>query len=195
MRQSELDIFDYFAEEFSPTKRRTCSIAPPISLLERVGRRFARVSTRTEARQLLPALVRRNVFMTVAGSDERGEEYRLHPLFRDFLRRRLRSEIGQAGVAREHLRCADFFVERKQWEQAICHLLAAEEFTRAAIIIAHKGQEWIATGAFTSLIAFVEALPEAAIEAHPRALFHRAEVARCAASTKFADDLPRAATP
>jgi DNA-binding SARP family transcriptional activator len=116
--------------------------------------------------------------MTVAGSDGRGEEYRLHPLFRDFLQRRLRSEIGQAGVAREHARYAEFFVERKQWEQAIRHLLAAEDFVRAAIILANRGQEWIATGAFTSLTTFVEAMPEAAIEAHPRALFHRAEVAR-----------------
>ncbi|HEX8422433.1 MAG TPA: BTAD domain-containing putative transcriptional regulator, partial [Pyrinomonadaceae bacterium] len=150
-----------------------------ISLLERVEAEIcSRLFPGGNCAQLLPALVRRNVFMTVAGSDGRGEEYRLHPLFKDFLRRRLRSEIGQAGVAREHLRYAEFFVERKQWEQAIRHLLTAEEFTRAAIIIAHRGQEWIATGAFTSLIAFVEALPEAAIEAHPRALFHRAEVAR-----------------
>lgn len=180
LRQSELDIFDYFAEEvFADESEATQSLLLRISLLDRVEAEICgRLYPDGSCAQLLPALVRRNVFMTVAGSDGRSEEYRLHPLFKDFLRRRLRSEIGQAGVAREHLRCADFFVERKQWEQAIRHLLAAEEFTRAAVVIAHKGQEWIATGAFTSLITFVEALPEAAIEAHPRALFHRAEVAR-----------------
>jgi LuxR family maltose regulon positive regulatory protein len=180
LRQSELDIFDYFAEEvFADEAADAQALLLRISLLERVeadvcGRLFPDASSA----QLLPALVRRNVFMTVAGSDGRGEEYRLHPLFKDFLQRRLRAEIGQAGVAREHARYAEFFVERKQWEQAIRHLLAAEDFGRAAIIIANKGQEWIATGAFTSLITFVEAIPEAAIEAHPRALFHRAEVAR-----------------
>jgi LuxR family transcriptional regulator, maltose regulon positive regulatory protein len=180
LRQSELDIFDYFAEEvFADEAEETQQLLLRISLLDRVEVEVCgRLYPDGSCAQLLPALVRRNVFMTVAGSDGRGEEYRLHPLFRDFLRRRLRSEIGQAAVAREHLRYADFFVERKQWEQAIRHLLMAEEFMRAAIIIAHKGQEWIATGAFTSLISFVEALPEAAIEAHPRALFHRAEVAR-----------------
>jgi LuxR family maltose regulon positive regulatory protein len=180
LRQSELDIFDYFAEEvFADEAEDTQQLLLRISLLDRVEAEVCgRLYPDGGCSQLLPALVRRNVFMTVAGSDGGGEEYRLHPLFKDFLSRRLRSEIGQMGVAREHLRCADFFVERKQWEQAIRHLLAAEEFTRAAIIIAHRGQEWIATGAFTSLIAFVEALPEAAIEAHPRALLHRAEVAR-----------------
>jgi ATP/maltotriose-dependent transcriptional regulator MalT/DNA-binding SARP family transcriptional activator len=180
LRQSELDIFDYFAEEvFADEAEDAQKLLLRISLLDRVEVEVcARLYPDGSCAQLLPALVRRNVFMTVAGSDGRGEEYRLHPLFKDFLRRRLRSEIGQAGVAHEHLRYAEFFVERKLWEQAIRHLLAAEEFTRAAVIIANKGQEWIATGAFTSLIAFVEALPDAAIETHPRALFHRAEVAR-----------------
>ncbi|HEX8633499.1 MAG TPA: BTAD domain-containing putative transcriptional regulator [Pyrinomonadaceae bacterium] len=180
LRQSELDIFDYFAEEvFADEAADAQGLLLRISLLERVEADIcSRLFHDGGCAQLLPALVRRNVFMTVAGSDGRGEEYRLHPLFKDFLQRRLRAEIGQAGVAREHARYAEFFVERKQWEQAIRHLLAAEDFGRAAIIIANKGQEWIATGAFTSLITFVEAIPEAAIEAHPRALFHRAEVAR-----------------
>jgi LuxR family maltose regulon positive regulatory protein len=180
LRQSELDIFDYFAEEvFADEAADAQSLLLRISLLERVEADIcSRLFPDGSCAQLLPALVRRNVFMTVAGSDGRGEEYRLHPLFKDFLQRRLRSDIGQAGVAREHARYAEFFVERKQWEQAIRHLLAAEDFGRAAIIIANKGQEWIATGAFTSLITFVEAIPESAIEAHPRALFHRAEVAR-----------------
>ncbi|HZH91023.1 MAG TPA: BTAD domain-containing putative transcriptional regulator [Pyrinomonadaceae bacterium] len=180
LRQSELDIFDYFAEEvFADEAANVQALLLRISLLERVeADTCSRLFPEGSSAQLLPALVRRNVFMTVAGSDGRGEEYRLHPLFRDFLQRRLRAEIGQAGVAREHARYAEFFVERKQWEQAIRHLLAAEDFARAAIIIANKGQEWIATGAFTSLIAFVEAIPEAVIEAQPRALFHRAEVAR-----------------
>ncbi|HEX8459533.1 MAG TPA: BTAD domain-containing putative transcriptional regulator [Pyrinomonadaceae bacterium] len=180
LRQSELDIFDYFAEEvFADEGTDAQQLLLRISLLERVEADVcSSLFPDGSCAQLLPTLVRRNVFMTVAGSDGRGEEYRLHPLFKDFLRRRLRSDIGQAGVAREHARLAEFFVERKQWEQAIRHLLAAEDFNRAAIIIANKGQEWIATGAFTSLITFVEAIPEAAIEAHPRALFHRAEVAR-----------------
>ncbi|MGI9104642.1 MAG: BTAD domain-containing putative transcriptional regulator [Pyrinomonadaceae bacterium] len=180
LRQSERDIFDYFAEEvFADEAEEAKQLLLRISLLDRVEMDVcSRLYPGAGSSALLPALVRRNVFMTVAGSDGGGEEYRLHPLFKDFLQRRLRAEIGQAGVAREHMRYADFFVERKQWEQAIRHLLAAEEFTRAAIIIAHKGQEWIATGAFTSLITFVEAIPIASIEAHPRTLFHRAEVAR-----------------
>ncbi|HEX8071545.1 MAG TPA: BTAD domain-containing putative transcriptional regulator [Pyrinomonadaceae bacterium] len=179
LRQSERDIFDYFAEEvFADEPGEVQEFLLRIALLERVetdvcGRLFSAANCAA----LLPALVRRNVFITVA-SDGRGEEYRLHPLFRDFLRRRLHAEIGQAGVAAEHARCAGYFIERGRWEPAVRHLLAAEDFARAAEVVAAKGEEWLATGAFSALVSFVAALPEAVTRDHPRALAHRAEVAR-----------------
>ncbi|HLL73855.1 MAG TPA: BTAD domain-containing putative transcriptional regulator [Pyrinomonadaceae bacterium] len=179
LRQSERDIFDYFAEEvFADEDEEAQQLLLRVSLLERIdSEACGRLYPQTGCSQLLPALVRRNVFMTVA-SDASGEEYRLHPLFRDFLRRRLRAEVGRAGVAAEHSRFADYFASRGQWEQAVRHLLEAEEFGRAAEVIAERGAGWVAGGAFTSLVQFVDELPEAATEAHPRALFHRAEVAR-----------------
>jgi ATP/maltotriose-dependent transcriptional regulator MalT/DNA-binding SARP family transcriptional activator len=179
LRQSERDIFDYFAEEvFADEPVEVQQLLLRVSLLERIETDACSVLyPKDKCSSLLPSLVRRNVFMTVA-SDERGEEYRLHPLFKDFLRRRLRNEIGQAGVASEHLRFANYFTERRQWEQAIQHLLEAGEFARAASLVAARGAEWLAGGAFASLVRFVDSLPAEAIEAHPRALFYRAEVAR-----------------
>jgi len=173
LRQSERDIFDYFAEEvFADEPAEVQQFLLRIALLERVEADVCgRLSPGGNCSALLSALVRRNVFMTVA-SDGRGEEYRLHPLFRDFLRRRLHTEIGQSGVAAEHARYASYFIERQQWEQAVRHLLAAEDYGRAAEIIAAKGEDWIATGAFSSLISFVEAIPDALIADYPRALAH-----------------------
>ena len=179
LRQSERDIFDYFAEEvFADEPEDVKCTLLRIALLDRIeisacGRLYPDGNCRT----LLPALVRRNVFVTIIGEGG-GEEYRLHPLFQSFLRRRLRAEIGRAGVAAEHGRCAEYFLEREQWEQAISHLVAAEQFERAAAIIAAKGGAWITRGALRSLVSFVEALPSSALDAHPRALAHRAEVAR-----------------
>ena len=57
------------------------------------------------------------------------------------------------------------------------HLLAAEDFVSAAKVIAERGTDWISSGALGSLASLADALPEA-LEAHPRALAHRAEVAR-----------------
>ncbi|MFS8084593.1 MAG: BTAD domain-containing putative transcriptional regulator [Acidobacteriota bacterium] len=58
------------------------------------------------------------------------------------------------------------------------HLLEAENFDRAAEIIAEHGNAWIASGQLGSLASLSEALPSAALEAHPRALAYRGEVAR-----------------
>jgi LuxR family maltose regulon positive regulatory protein len=179
LRQSERDIFDYFAEEvFADEPEDIQHLLLRISLLDRVETGIVtKVYPEANSRTLLPQLVRRNVFMTVA-SDERGEEYRLHPLFKAFLRRRLRSELGRTGLAAEHRRYADYFLGREAWEQAMQHLLEAEDFERAAQVIAEHGRDWITSGALSSLVSSAEALPVAVLEAHPRALAHRAEVAR-----------------
>src|SRR5918911_1755796 len=143
LRQSERDIFDYFAEEvFADEAEEVQQLLLRVSLLERVEpESCGRVYTEMNCSSVLPSLVRRNVFITVA-SDERGEEFRLHPLFQSFLRRRFRTEAGLSGVSQEHARFADYFISHAQWEQAMQHLLGAEDFDAAARVIAERGQDW-----------------------------------------------------
>jgi len=196
LRQSERDIFDYFAEEvFAAEPEELQQLLVKISLLDRIE-----LDTCTSlykgmnCSRVLPNLVRRNVFITVAG-DGRREEYRLHPLFQSFLRRRLRSEIGRAGVAAEHRRCSEYFLESQAWEPAVRHLIAAEEFDRAATVIAERAVEWISSGALGSLAALADAIPQNALGAHPRAIANRAEVARLRGEYEAAQSmLKRAAT-
>jgi LuxR family transcriptional regulator, maltose regulon positive regulatory protein len=179
LRHSERDIFEYFAEEvLAAEPAEVQQLLTRIALLDRIEiETCAQLYPQFESATVLPALVRGNVFMTIA-SDARGEEYRLHPLFQSFLRRRLRTEVGAAGVAAEHARCAQYFLARAAWEQAVSHLLQAEDYERAAEIIARHGGDWIASGKLGSLASLAEALPSATLEAHPRALANRAEVAR-----------------
>jgi ATP/maltotriose-dependent transcriptional regulator MalT/DNA-binding SARP family transcriptional activator len=194
LRQSERDIFDYFAEEvFSDEPEDVRKLLLQVSLLDRIElNACTALYEGSNCSRLLPNLVRRNVFITVA-SDQRGEEYRLHPLFQNFLRRRLRSEIGRTGVAAEHQRCATYFIGRFAWEQAVRHLLAAEDFDGAAQVIADRGSAWISSGALGSLASLADSLPQAAAEAHPRALAHRAEVARLRGEYEFAHSMLRRA--
>ncbi|HVS20241.1 MAG TPA: tetratricopeptide repeat protein, partial [Pyrinomonadaceae bacterium] len=194
LHQSERDIFEYFAEEvFAAEPPEIQQYLARIALLDPIEvETCARLYPQARSSVALPALVRGNVFMTVA-SDARGEEYRLHPLFQSFLRRRLRAEIGLAGVAAEHSRCAEYFLERGAWEQAVRHLLDAEDFDHAAQITAEHGTAWIASSKLASLAALAEALPAAALEAHPRALAHRAEVARLRGEFDAAQNLFRRA--
>jgi ATP/maltotriose-dependent transcriptional regulator MalT/DNA-binding SARP family transcriptional activator len=194
LRQSERDIFDYFAEEvFADEEEEVQTLLLKVSLLERIELdACASLYQGLNCARVLPNLVRRNVFISVA-SDRRGEEYRLHPLFQNFLRRRLRSDIGRTGVAEEHTRCATYFMERQSWEQAVRHLLAAEDFEGAAKVIAEHGSEWISSGALQSLASLADSLPQSAIEAFPRALAHRAEVSRLRGDYEVAHSLLRRA--
>ncbi len=194
LHQSERDIFEYFAEEvFAAESPEIQQYLMRIALLDRIEvETCARLFPQIISSAILPALVRGNVFMTVAG-DGRGEEYRLHPLFQSFLRRRLRAETGVAGVSAEHARYAKYFLERAAWEQAVRHLLEAEDFQQAAEIIAEHGSKWIASGKLGSLASLSEALPSAAVEAHPRALAYRAEVARLRGEFESAQSLFRRA--
>src|SRR6185503_6380871 len=156
----ERDIFEYFAEEvFSAEPPEIQHYLTRVALLDRIevdtcGRLYPEMISAA----VLPQLVRGNVFMTVA-SDGSGEEYRLHPLFQSFLRRRLRTEIGRAGVAIEHLRCAQYFAGRQLWEPAAHHYIAAEDFYQAAKLIAERGGKWIASGALGSLASLADAVP------------------------------------
>lgn len=180
LQQSERDIFDYFAEEvFSRESADTQRLLMDLSLLESLQLDLcSTLFPELRCSAALPELAQKNVFLTVAGDRQTGEEYRFHPLFREFLTRRLRSDVGQARVAEERNRIADHFLKSKKWEVALPYLLAARNFDRAASVIAETGNEWIAAGAFTSLGLFAEQIPDRSLEEHPRSLLHKAEVAR-----------------
>jgi LuxR family transcriptional regulator, maltose regulon positive regulatory protein len=195
LRQSERDIFGYFAEEvFAAEPEPVRRLLLQLSLLDRIElEACARLFPEAGCAALLPELVRRNVFLTVA-ADKNSEEYRLHPLFQDFLRRRLREEVGHAGVMGLQLFYADYYLSKAQWEQALEHLLAAEEYDRAAQLIAERGPAWIAAGALELLTKFTDALPEAVLEGHPRALAHKAEALRLRGEYEAAQVLLRQAT-
>ena len=180
LQQSERDIFDYFAEEvFSRESADTQRLLMDLSLLESLQLDLcSTLFPELRCSAALPELAQKNVFLTVAGDRHTGEEYRFHPLFREFLVRRLRSDVGQARVAEERNRIADHFLQSKKWEVALPYLLEARNFDRAASVIAETGNEWIAAGAFTSLGLFAEQIPDSSLEQYPRSLLHKAEVAR-----------------
>ncbi len=197
LKQSEKDIFDYFAEEvFSNEPEANKDLLLSVSLLDSlVLDTCSLVFPDLRCAALLPELAQKNVFLTVAGDGSSEEEYRLHPLFHDFLLRRLRSEIGKKRMADERSRIAKVFLGRGRWEQAIPFLLDAEEFDEAARLVAERGAELLATGAFITLRNFSDRIPPQFIEQYPYALLHTAEISRIQGETEQAStQLRRAST-
>ncbi len=134
-------------------------------------------------------LRQKNIFLTVVGDGHSNEEYRLHPLFREFLIRRLRSDVGHVRVAEQRNRIAEYFIENRKWDMALPYLLDARNFDRAASVIAETGGDWIAAGAFTSLGLFADKVPDANLEKFPRSLLHKAEIARLRGETEKSSSL------
>lgn len=180
LQQSEKDIFDYFAEEvFSRESEDLQDLLLRLSLLDTLPLDVcSRLFPADRCAAILPELLQKNVFLTAAGDAQVAEEYRLHPLFRDFLLRRLRSEIGLQGLNKERIRIAEFFIKDRKWETAIPYLIEAESFDAAAEMIAENGAEWLAGGAITTLDRFAEKIPLESLEKFPRSLLHKAEIAR-----------------
>lgn len=191
LQRSEKDIFDYFAEEvFSREDDETQNLLMYLSLLESMPlQQCSLLFPDMRCSATLPALAQKNIFLTAAGDAKLSEEYRFHPLFRDFLQRRLRSEIGQAGVLAERNRIAEVLLENKQWELALPFLLDAENFAPAAEVIAERGEEWIAAGAITLLGTVTDRVPLEFLEQHPWSLLHRAEIARLQGEAGRSTDL------
>lgn len=191
LQQSEKDIFDYFAEEvFLRESEEIQDLLLHLSVLESLPLDIcSRLFPEMRCAAVLPELLQKNVFLTVTGDGILSEEYRLHPLFRDFLLRRLRSEIGLTALTRERNRIAEFFIADKKFENALPFLLEAENYAKAAEIIADHGGDWLAGGAFMTLDGFTEKIPRDVLEQFPRALLHKAEIARLQGDTNNSSNI------
>jgi LuxR family maltose regulon positive regulatory protein len=127
----------------------------------------------TNAEEFLRAIEVRNLFL-VRLADEAGKAvYRFHTLFHEFLRRRLiKTDPTRWGTLNQ--RAAEFFAGRDgHIGQAIAHYLAAELFEEAARLIEQIAQSTFDAGRWTSLAAWIDALPIQILENHPRLIVIR----------------------
>lgn len=180
LKGSELDIFDYFAEEvFARESPETEDAFMRLSVVESMPLNDCiRLFPDLHCSAILPELAQRNVFLSVAGDGAESEVYRFHPLFRDFLQRRFRSEKGNAAILGERKRVADLYLKDGGWDQAIPLLIDAEETELAAEILAEHGTKWIAAGTFTSVSKNAERIADESLDQFPRSLLHMAEAER-----------------
>ena len=147
-QQSELDIFDYFAEEVLQSESpETRVMLAKISLLERIDPVICEVALGIQnCSDQLRALGRRNVFISQTYASGPDEEYRLHPLFRSFLNRWLVSNLGSEEITRLHKECAAYLARAERWDLAAHHLAEAGAADEVATLLAEHGAELVASG-------------------------------------------------
>lgn len=159
------DIWRFLAEEVldsQPPELRGFLLETAI-LEELTTSVCAAVTDRPDAGDLLDELDRRNLFVArFAGA--RGPAWRYHDLFADFLRDRLDADRGADAVVDLHLRAADALPP----PQAVPHLLAAGEHDRVAEITLAISFERLDASVLSLVVPWIEALPQEAIDRHPR---------------------------
>ncbi|MFC1961003.1 LuxR C-terminal-related transcriptional regulator [Chloroflexota bacterium] len=160
-------ILDYLTEEV--LNRQTEAIQSFLlqtSILNRLlGSLCDAVTGQSDGQATLEMLEQANLFI-VPLDDERCW-YRYHHLFGDMLRRHLQKKDSNL-IPVLHSRASAWYVEKDMRPEAIAHCLEAADFDQAADLIEQMYQNILGgTLNFTTILGWLEALPEEVVHAHP----------------------------
>jgi LuxR family maltose regulon positive regulatory protein len=160
-------LMDYLAEEVlhrQPESLQTFLLQT--SILDRLSSPLCEAVTgQIDGLAILERLERANLFIIPLDDDRQW--YRYHHLFADFLRHRLQ-QTYPGTVARLHHRASEWYEQHGQLLEAIGHALAAPDFERAGGLIEQIAPTMFARQEITTVLKWLEALPEAQVRARPR---------------------------
>jgi ATP/maltotriose-dependent transcriptional regulator MalT/DNA-binding SARP family transcriptional activator len=164
-------IFDYLAGEiFDRFEAETRQFLLRIACLPRMTAELAQaLSGEEKAARLLLNLALNHYFVDEIQSDE-GRVFQLHPLLRDFLRRRAAQDLPEALGAGQLRRAALLLRAAGQTEDAVSLLMECRDWAAVARIAAEDSQRMLEQGRGESLAMWIESLPEALRAADPRLL-------------------------
>ncbi len=151
-RRAEREIFDYFGEEVysaepEAVRRFLVSTALPSVLdADLVGD----VLEQPDAAALLREVHRRGLFLTLLAGPR--ELYSYDPLFREFLARKLRAELGAGEERRLHRAYGRGYLERREPVAALGHLIEAAD-VEATVTVLERGRELLGGGFHDEVIA------------------------------------------
>jgi LuxR family transcriptional regulator, maltose regulon positive regulatory protein len=152
-------VFDYLADEVlacQPERVRDfllrTSIVQPL-----IGPLCEALTGSANGRVMLENLERVNLF--VIPLDAEGRCYRYHHLFAEFLRDRLQRTYPDV-VPYLHHRASLWYEKNDCPDDAVDHALAAADHERAANLIEETGGAWWTRGDHSTLLRWLEILPE-----------------------------------
>ncbi|MGH8516496.1 MAG: hypothetical protein ACREUE_03450, partial [Panacagrimonas sp.] len=129
------------------------------------------IAGRTDARQMLDEIARRNLFMF--SLDDTQTWYRYHHLFADFLQRRLTGHAA-IDVGMLHRRASLWLAGHRMMTDAIEHAFLAGDVELAGKLLDQACEELFATGRISTLMAFSAQLPGHLLDRLPRLQLDRA---------------------
>lgn len=116
------------------------------------------------AATLLRQLEAQSLFVLRMGAA--GTEFRYHPLFAEFLQRKLREDFPDC-LAGLHQRAADWYLQSGDPEAAIEHGLSAGNHQQACEILTGHIWQSLARGHISSCRHWLRQMPQAVLQSHP----------------------------
>jgi ATP/maltotriose-dependent transcriptional regulator MalT len=161
------ELFNYFAEEIfehQPWEIRDFLIKTSILeiLNPEIGNYLLKIR---RAGDYLAYLEAEHLFIARVGSD-----YRYHPIFQEFLARKLQGYYPQKIIRTLNNNLGKYFLTNHDYSSAVNHFLAAENYAKAAKVIEHNYHYWRAAGNFTTFINLVKRFPGAVTDRFPHLL-------------------------
>ncbi len=122
---------------------------------------------------LIEQLQARNLF--IVEFEEESGWLRYHDLFREFLQATLRRR-DEARFRRLMRRAAQAYATRREWSRAVSRYLAIRDYEPVAEIVEQTANALYEAGRWDTLADWIDSLPEAIRNAHPRFLMHRGQI-------------------
>lgn len=123
-----------------------------ISVVERISGTLAEALTeRFDGQAMLDRIERQQLFLGVLDQD--GLWFAFHPLFREYLQRRLHGLLG-AEIVTLHNRAANWYATRELWADAVKHALAAGDSAQALTWINQCAMPLVECGDVFTLMAW-----------------------------------------
>ena len=179
-------IFDYLAGEiFDRFEPRIRAFLLKIACLPRTTVAMAAaLADEPKAERVLDNLARNDYFVRDISSDA-GRLYQLHPLLREFLRRRAAQAQPDAASGAWLGRAATLLREAGYTEDAVALLVEAGNWNDVATIVVEESESLLAEGRSETLAAWLDLLPPGLVETSPQ-LLHASAAARAHASPRAA---------
>jgi LuxR family maltose regulon positive regulatory protein len=161
-------ILDYLIDEvFGRQPTDVQDFLLETSILDRFTAPLCNALTgRQDSHDVLLALEQGNLFTVPL--DESRQWYRYHHLFADLLRHRLQRVATPDLVARLHSQASRWYEAEGFPGDALHHALAVSNWERAATLLLSVGETMLKGGRVTTLLAWLQALPDEEIRARPQ---------------------------
>lgn len=167
------DLFDYFAHEiFNNQPEKTCDFMMKTSILEYLHPFVCdRVLGMRGAGEILDHLERDHIFVIRS-----GQNLFYHPLFQEFLYKKLKDAYAIQYIRKLHRKASDYFYIKKEFSVAVRHLIGARRFARAAGILCKHYDYWREANEFATFVQLVDMIPDYVAERYPYLLLRKARM-------------------